>query len=147
VEALAIGETLEIIKKIDSEQNFVIFSDSGSVLNGISNTSTMNNTSDITQMLKDKIERLKSRGEKIQFYWIPEHCGVEVNERADSDVKQSIKEGRDSQLLLPVADLKAKWKKKGKEELHSFCQNTKRAEEKATLKGTAGMAHLHGSTR
>jgi hypothetical protein len=25
-----------------------------------------------------------------------------------------------------VADLKAQWKKQGKEELHSFCQNTKR---------------------
>jgi hypothetical protein len=25
-----------------------------------------------------------------------------------------------------VADLKTQWKKKGKEELHSFCQNTKR---------------------
>jgi hypothetical protein len=24
-----------------------------------------------------------------------------------------------------VADLKTQWKKKGKEELHSFCQNTK----------------------
>jgi hypothetical protein len=40
-EALAIGDTLEIIEKIDSEQNFVIFSDSESVLKGISNTSTM----------------------------------------------------------------------------------------------------------
>jgi hypothetical protein len=54
------------------------------------------------------------------------NCGVEVNERANSEVKQSIKGGRDSQLLLPVADLKTHWKKKGKEELHSFCQNTKR---------------------
>jgi hypothetical protein len=27
---------------------------------------------------------------------------------------------------LPVTDLKAHWKKKGKEELHSFCENTKR---------------------
>jgi hypothetical protein len=42
------------------------------------------------------------------------------------EAKQAIKEGRDSQLLLPVADLKTQWKKKGKEELHSFCQNTKR---------------------
>jgi hypothetical protein len=25
-----------------------------------------------------------------------------------------------------MADIKAKWKKKGKEELHNFCQNTKR---------------------
>jgi hypothetical protein len=29
-------------------------------------------------------------------------------------------------LLLPVADLKTQWKKKGKEELHSCWQNTKR---------------------
>jgi hypothetical protein len=39
--------------------------------------------------------------------------------------KQSRK-GGDSQLLLPVADLKIQWKKKGKEELHSFRQNIKR---------------------
>jgi hypothetical protein len=32
VEALAIGETLEIIKKIDLEQNFMSFSDSESAL-------------------------------------------------------------------------------------------------------------------
>jgi hypothetical protein len=55
-EELAIGEILEIIGKIHSEQNFVNFSDSESVLKGISNTSTMNNTSHITQMLKDKID-------------------------------------------------------------------------------------------
>jgi hypothetical protein len=45
---------------------------------------------------------------------------------ADSEAKLSIKEGRDNQLILPVADLKTRWIKKGKEELHSFCQNTKR---------------------
>jgi ribonuclease HI len=77
-------------------------------------------------MLTDKIEKLESRGKKFQFYWIPGHCEVEVNERADSEAKQAINEGRESQLLLPVADLKAQWKKKGKEELHGFCHNTKR---------------------
>jgi ribonuclease HI len=116
---LAIGETLEIIEKIDTEQNFMIFSDSTSVLKGISNSSTMNNTSHITQMLKDKIERLESRGVIIQFYWIPGHCRIEVNERADSEAKQASTEGRSSQFLLPVADLKIQWKKKGKE-LHGF---------------------------
>jgi hypothetical protein len=59
-EALAIGETLEIIAKIDPDQNFMIFSDSASMLKGISSSSTMNNTSHISQMLKDKIERLES---------------------------------------------------------------------------------------
>jgi hypothetical protein len=52
-EALAIGETLEITEKIDSEQTFTIFSDSASVLKGISNSPTMRNSLHITQMLKD----------------------------------------------------------------------------------------------
>jgi hypothetical protein len=72
-EALPIGETLEIIEKIHSDQNFMIFSDSASVLKDISNSSTMNNTSHITQMLKDKIERLESGGKIINLYLIPEH--------------------------------------------------------------------------
>jgi hypothetical protein len=54
------GETPEIIDKIDSEQNFMIFSNSASVLQGISNSCTMNNTSHITQMLKDKTETQES---------------------------------------------------------------------------------------
>jgi ribonuclease HI len=126
VEALAIGKTLEIIKKIDLEQIFMIFLDSESTLKGISNTSTIKNTSHITETLKDKLERLESRGNKIQLHYIPGDCEVQVNETADLEAKQSIKKGRDSLLLLLMADLKAQRKKKGKEELHSFCQNTKR---------------------
>jgi hypothetical protein len=42
------------------EPNFMILSDSESMVKGICKTSTMNNTSHITQMLKDKIEILES---------------------------------------------------------------------------------------
>jgi hypothetical protein len=42
----------------------MIFSDSASVLKGINNSSTMSNTSHITQILKDKTERLELRGKK-----------------------------------------------------------------------------------
>jgi hypothetical protein len=56
----------------------------------------------------------------------PGHCGVGVNERVNLEAKQATKEGTDGQLLLPDADLKTQWKKKGKKELHSFYQNTKR---------------------
>jgi hypothetical protein len=62
-EALAIGETLEITGKIDAKQNFGIFSDLEGVLKGISNTSTMNNKSHITQMLKDKTDWNRERKE------------------------------------------------------------------------------------
>jgi hypothetical protein len=61
-EALAICETLQIIEKNRLGANFMIFSDSVSVLKGISNSSTMRNTSHITQMLKGEIGRLESRG-------------------------------------------------------------------------------------
>jgi hypothetical protein len=50
---------------------------------------------------------------------------VEMALKAWMSVLYAFTEGRGSQLLLPVADLKIQWKKKGKEELHSFCQNTK----------------------
>jgi hypothetical protein len=103
-EALEIGETLEIIEKIHSEQNFMIFSDSASVLKGISNSSTMKNTSQITQMLKDKIERWQLRGKIIQFYWIPAHWGIE---RADSEAKQASKEGKVKVKFSPLQALEA----------------------------------------
>jgi hypothetical protein len=72
----------------------------------------MNSTSHITQMLKDKIERLESQGKRINFTGCQGR--VEVNEGANSEADQSVKEGRDSQLLLLVADPKTHWKKKGK---------------------------------
>jgi hypothetical protein len=107
------AETLEIIGNIDSEENLMIFSYSASVLQGISNSSTMDSTSHITHMLNDKIERLESRGKNLIF-WIPGHCGVEVKKWADSEAKKAIEDGRDSQLLLPVADLRSQWTKKVK---------------------------------
>jgi hypothetical protein len=84
------------------------------MLKGISNSSIMNDTSHITQMLKDKIERLESQGKiKSNFTGSWGTGEFKLIERADSKAKQSIKEGRDSQLLLPVTDLKNQWKKKG----------------------------------
>jgi hypothetical protein len=51
------------------------------------------------------------------------------------------------ELSIVVYNFKAQWKKRGKEELHNFYQNTKRTGEKATLKGTTGMARLRDSVR
>jgi hypothetical protein len=104
-EALASGE---IIEKINSEQNFEIFSDTESVLKGTSNTYTMNKSSHITPLLKDKIERVELRGKNSNFFWIPGNCGLEVNEKVGPEAKQSIKEGRDSQIVKPCRRRKAK---------------------------------------
>jgi hypothetical protein len=68
--------------------------------------------------------------EKIQSYWLPEQCGVEVNERADSKAKQSIREGRDSQLLLQMADLNAKEKERQSGASHFISKHQKRQRRK-----------------
>jgi hypothetical protein len=83
----------------------------------------MNNTSHTTQI---KHRDWNREEKKSNFTGSRGTAELKFNERADSEAKQAIKEGRDSQLLLPVADLKTQGKRKGKEELHSFCQNTKR---------------------
>jgi hypothetical protein len=94
----------------------MIFSDSESVLKGICKTSTMNKTSGITQMLKDKIERLESRKKKSNF--AGSRGTVELTLMRELTRSKAINERcRDGQLLLPVAD---------KEELPNFCQNTER---------------------
>jgi hypothetical protein len=65
-----------------------------------------------------------------------------------SEAKQSIKEGRDSQLLLPVADLEAHLKKKRQIRTSQFLsKHQKEQGEKITLKGTTGTARLHGFAR
>jgi hypothetical protein len=46
-----------------------------------------------------------------------------------------------------VADLKSQWKKKGKEELHSFFKIPNGTDEKDTLKVTTRMAPLRGFAR
>jgi hypothetical protein len=140
-EALAIGDRLDIMEKIDSKQTFVIFSDTESVLQGISNTSH------IIQMLKDKIERLKSRGEKIQFYWIPGHCGVKLIRDLTRRQGNQLKKGKIIKYYYQWQILKSSGKRKAKRSFTISVKTPKGTKEKATLKGTTGMARLRSSSR
>jgi hypothetical protein len=123
-EALAIGETLGIVRKIDCEQNFVIFPDSESALKGISNTTTMNSTSHVTLMLKDKIERLQSGRKKSYFSGslgtVQLKLMRELTRRQSNQSKKAeiVKSYYRWQILKPSG-------KRGRQELHDFCQNTK----------------------
>jgi hypothetical protein len=80
--------------------------------------------------------------EKINFFWIPGHCEDDVNERADSQAKQSIKEGRNSQVLLLVENQKVHWKKKTKRSFTISVKTPKGRKKKTTLKAITTMARL-----
>jgi hypothetical protein len=118
-----------MIEKIDSEQNFMIFLDSTDVLKGISDSSTVNSTLHITQVLKDKIGGWNHQERKSNFTASRATAELKLMRRMRGPTQKQSKQSKKIEivkLLLPVADLKSQWKKKGKEERHSFCQNTKR---------------------
>jgi ribonuclease HI len=56
-----------------------------------------------------KNQRARS-GRRIEFFWIPTHCGIQTNKKADSGAKDAINNGKGSQFLLPSSDMKAYWK-------------------------------------
>lgn len=121
-EAMAIAETLNIIERLNRTE-YIIFSDSRSVLqalNGILKWSA----SYLIFMIKEKLKKLRDRGKEVQFYWIPAHRGIYYNERADLAAKESIRKGRDSQILIPTSDAKAKWKSQLRDEFHEWCLDT-----------------------
>jgi hypothetical protein len=101
-EALAIGESLYIMRKIDSEQNFMIFPDWESVLKGVSNTSTMFSGSLGTVELK--LMRELARRQSNQ-----------------SKIAQTVKSYYRWQILKPSG--------KSRQGLHRFCRNAKEREE------------------
>jgi hypothetical protein len=55
----------------------------------------------------------------------------------ETEFASRAKQPINSQLLLPVAGLKTRWKKKGKKELHSFVKTPEGTEQKARLRGSA----------
>jgi CxxC motif-containing protein len=86
--------------------------------------------------------------EKIKFYWIPGHCEVKVNERANSVLQSNrskktevVKNYYQWQILEPSG------KRKAKRSFTISVKTPKGIEEKATFKCTTEMARLRGSAR
>jgi hypothetical protein len=67
--------------------------------------------------------------------------------RRQSKQSEKVETGRDSQLLLPVVDPKTSGKRNAKKNFTVFVKTPNGTKDKDTLKGTRGMARLHGSAR
>lgn len=122
LEAMAI---LEALKWVLSKQycNVSIYSDSKSVLKALAKIS-MNNTrsSYLIYEIKHLINLLSNRSACVKFFWIPAHCGISGNERADEAAKSAISEGIDTDLNLDARDFRGIWKEKQFSELFDFCR-------------------------
>lgn len=83
--------------------NITIFSDSKSVLQALQNINFKNNTSHLIKIRNSINKFVKNRG-MIKLTWIPSHCGIIGNERADTLAKEAPKSGTDFQICISNRD-------------------------------------------
>ena len=85
-EAKAIELALDFISTCDTNNKFIIFSDSLSVLKAMNHTSSKNPQ---IQKLLEKCHELLAYKE-IALCWIPSHIGIQGNEMVDKQAKASL---------------------------------------------------------
>ena len=85
----AIQMAVETIERSSypTNPNNVIFSDSKSVLDSLSNL----NDHPAVRYIIFKLKNLKDKGKTVEFCWIPSHVGIDGNERADKKAKEAAK--------------------------------------------------------
>ena len=85
-EAKAVYLVLDFIRTCDTNNTFIIFSDSHSVLKAMNHTSSKNPQ---IQKLLEKCHELLANNE-IVLCWIPSHIGILGNEMVDQQTKTSL---------------------------------------------------------
>ena len=92
-EALAVLKSLEYIQ-LSTFQKFIIFSDSLSLIQSIESENIKNS---IVVSIFKLIGSICELGKEVLFCWIPSHCGINGNEKADRAAKQAL-----SQEITPM---------------------------------------------
>ncbi|RUS76984.1 hypothetical protein EGW08_015241, partial [Elysia chlorotica] len=88
-ELAAIDEAIKTIqeKKIESE-NIVILTDSLAATLSIKNPNKTNARQDLTESINIRANDLQEKNQtQVQICWIPAHCNIEGNEKADKQAK------------------------------------------------------------
>ena len=101
-ELTAIFMALNQIKTKENKLSttFIIYSDSKSAIEAISNYKSNNH---IVRKIKNTLNKLYTVGIQIEICWVPAHVGLEGNEKADIAAKEAIN-SRPIDIKLPVGD-------------------------------------------
>lgn len=73
--------------------------------------------------IKALTEELAHNGTKVSLIWIPSHIGIHGNEKADFLAKEAIRDGIDSQIDLPLEEIKNHWRSLMVKELTDWCHH------------------------
>ena len=116
-EVEAIRSALEKIVEVKPGKDFVIFSDSKSVLECIQNQDSRN---PLIINLLDYLQRLKLKEYNIKFCWVPSHVGITGNDEADHNAKEALNKREPRRYKFPYTDyipkvkdyIKKKWQQR-----------------------------------
>ena len=100
VEVKAISRALVYVR-CSHLTKFIIYSDSLSVLQAIDNQDTKN---PLVNEILEKIYNIIEMKKDLVFCWIPSHCGIPGNERADWLAKEALEKDGDPCMKLPYTD-------------------------------------------
>ena len=109
-ELKAISMGLDVLSKL-SNKTCSVYSDSKGALQSILQYDPKN---PIAQEIQQKLSRAFAYSNRITFCWIPAHCGIPGNERADELAKQASKAPTSKYYYVVAKDLNAYINKKGK---------------------------------
>lgn len=126
-EIFAILECVEIcLKRNYRHANICIFSDSQAALNALK---SMTYTSKLVWECYKQLQQLSCRN-KVNLYWVPGHCGIEGNEKADQLAKLGSSQqfiGPEPFIGLSPANLKMELKNWEESKVQSIWNNTSTA--------------------
>jgi len=102
-EAKAILNSLKYVK-VSHLSKFIIYSDSLSLLQSIQSFDSKN---PYICKIYEQLNFVQAKNKIVRFCWVPSHCGIPGNERADVAAKAALNE-TESAILIPASDFKPK---------------------------------------
>ena len=100
-EVEAINKALTYVK-VSARKNFVIFSDSMSVLQAIESQESKN---PLVNRVLQACQQILSNGKFITFCWLPSHRDIRGNEDADRAAKDALSKAQPENFELPCTDV------------------------------------------
>ena len=100
-EVEAINKALTYVK-VSARKNFVIFSDSMSVLQAIESQESKN---PLVNRVLQACQQILSNGKFITFCWLPSHRDIRGNEDADHAAKDALSKAQPENFELPCTDV------------------------------------------
>ena len=103
---------LELKKRCPLNKNTVILTDSLSAIESINSNKNKNSRTDITENIATDIKEIQTAfNTTVEICWIPAHCGIPGNEKADQLAKSGLTNNIDLVTGLGLSDIYAKIEK------------------------------------